>query len=515
MKGSLRSLAVLLSLAASTALGAEDPFTVQILASSGRTVTAELVDLDGDGRQDLLHAVIFGMPPTEQRVLRVHLQRGDGTIPDAYDLEVRIPEPCAAYDLAEVDGIPGAEVLFLQPRGVGSMSFERGADGALGTRFRQAKIPEDVTIGVASDERGFDRHRIASFDFGDRPWLIVPGMGETFFLSPVGDLRARIRSGSRANYFLQPPGPMMTESDIQLFFDAPRISVGDVNGDARPDIVASSRHELRLFFQNEDGGYARDPDEAIPLGRVTLEDHIRGTGSVRSVARDLDGDGLLDLLLSLTVGGVMNAHSNTTVYFNRGQGWDLADPDVAFETEKALSADQLIDLDSDGNVEIVRMGISIGILELVEIFLQRELDVSVRAYRLAPREAEGATIENPEPLFETKLDVPLDFETSRPAGFIPTIDFDVNGDGFSDYLDASDGTRLDVYLGSEKNGLARSATQEISTEGQIRAGDLDADGLPDFVLFNSRRLDEPVRIVKNRGVLPGTPKRPVDDAAVE
>ena len=33
------------------------PVTVQVIESLGRTVTAELVDLDGDGRQDLMQAV--------------------------------------------------------------------------------------------------------------------------------------------------------------------------------------------------------------------------------------------------------------------------------------------------------------------------------------------------------------------------------------------------------------------------------------------------------------------------
>ena len=53
---------------------AEDPFAVQVIESRGRTVTAELVDVDGDGRQDLLQVVTFGMPPDELRVIRIHLQ---------------------------------------------------------------------------------------------------------------------------------------------------------------------------------------------------------------------------------------------------------------------------------------------------------------------------------------------------------------------------------------------------------------------------------------------------------
>jgi len=490
-------------------MAADDlPFAVQGIPSEGRSVAAELVDLDGDGRVDVLQGVVFGMPISERRVFRVYLQRADGSIPEQHDLEVAVPKAAATYDVADVDGAAGDDVLLLQPRGVSIVSFGRAADGALVARTSQARIPEDLTMAADSDERGLDRLAIASFAFGAEPRLIVPGLGETFVLSPTGEVHARIRGGARANYFIQPPGPFLTESDIQAFVDSPRISVGDIDGDGRPDILASTRHELRLFFQRADGGYGREADRRIALERVSLEDHIRGSGSVRSAGRDIDGDGLLDLLLSLTKGSVMSASANSYVYFNHGTGWNLDQPDASFESAETLSADQLIDLDGDGRLELVRMGIKISVLELVEIFVQRALDAWLNAYSLALRPA--GTVESsdaPTPMFRKKVAVKLDFETSRPAGFMPTILFDVNGDGFVDFLGSSDGTQIEVHLGSREAGFRRPVFQEISTEGRIRGGDIDGDALPDFILFNTRRTDEPLRLVRNLGRLPGTPPR--------
>ena len=37
--------------------------------------------------------------------------------------------------------------------------------------------------------------------------------------------------------------------------------------------------------------------------------------------------------------------------------------------------------------------------------------------------------------------------------------------------------------------------------------DLNRDGLTDLVMFNTRREDEPIKLLENRGILPGTPPR--------
>jgi len=493
----------------SAAAAADDPFSVQVIESRGRTVTAELVDLDGDGRQDLLQAVTFGIPPDERRLVRVHIQTADGTIPPTPTLEAPLPENSAAYDLAEADENPGAELLLLRPRGIGIMSFVRQEDGSLEVATRHAAIPQDLTMGVSSDERGLDRLPLATAAFGDPRWLIAPGLGETFFLTADGDLKARVASGARANFFIQPSGLMLSESDIQIFLDAPRISVGDVNGDGRPDIVASQRHQLLLFFQDEEGRFDRAPSQSVTLGRLTFQDHIRGSGTVRTSAQDIDGDGLADLILSETQGSVMDAGYNTFIYFNRGTGWDLDAPDYAFESPEVLGADQLIDIDGDGRLELMRIGIPINVLELIEIFLQEAIDANLVVYGLERPASLPETPRSPEPWFDVKLGVPLDFETSRPAGFVPTVEHDFNGDGFRDYISSTDGTKLELYAGSRKRGYKkRHARQKIATEGQIRPGDLNGDGLTDLVMFNTRRDNQPVRLLFNSGVLPGTVVKP-------
>lgn len=491
-------------------------FSVQEIESRGRTVTAEIADLDGDGRQDLLQAVTFEMPPDERRVLRVHLQAADGSIPATPTLVIPIPSESAAYDMAEADGVPGSDLLLLRPRGIGIVSFVRGDDGSLLAKVRDAKVPDDLTIGVSSDERGLDRLQIAFGGLGERPWLVAPGLGETFLLDADGTLRARIASGARANFFVPPSGPILSESDIQIFLDAPRITVGDVNGDGRADLIASQRHQLLLFYRNEDGSFDHDASRALELGRLSFEDHIRGSGAVRSAARDIDGDGLADLIVSVTKGGLLNASFDTSLYFNRGSGWDLQAADYSFASPAVLGADQLIDIDGDGRLELLRIGIPLNVLELIEIFATQALDANLTVYGIERPQERPEQANLGAMRFELKIDLPLDFETSRPVGFVPTVEYDFNGDGVRDYITSGNGKRLDVFVGDPVQGFpSRSARQTIGTEGQIRPGDLNGDGLTDLVLFNSRRDNQPVRLLTNRGELPGTRVKPVIEAPPE
>ncbi len=206
--------------------------------------------------------------------------------------------------------------------------------------------------------------------------------------------------------------------------------------------------------------------------------------------------------------GVMDAGFNTYIYFNRGSGWNLDKPDYAFEDSKVMGADALIDVDGDGRLELIRVGVEISILELIEIFWTEALDANLKVYRLdraARAPAEPIRPASGDAWFKVKFDVPLDFETSRSAGFIPTLEHDFNGDGFRDYISSTDGSRLEVFVGNPEKGYPkRSARQKIATEGQIRPADINGDGLTDLVLFNTRRDNQPVKILTNAGTLPGT-----------
>jgi hypothetical protein len=464
----------------------DDLFDYQELQSTGRTVAAELADFDGDGRSDLLQIAYIGHPPFETREMRVFAQTASGRFEAQPRHTWPLPAGAAAYDLADVRPWPGVELILLRSTGLVVLSLA-------GPELRKAdlRVQGAPTAAAVADERGLDRMPLARHGLADEPWLLVPLPGRAVAVTGDGTQRAELDVGARANYLIPPhPGPMMFESAIQVYLDVPHLSVSDVNGDGHQDIVACSRHELRVFentaaTRNGTSHFARAPTRIIPLAQVSEDDHVRGSGAVRSHVTDLDGDGRGDLIISHAQGALTDAQTNTSIFLNRNGDWNLKRPDQIFEAKRTWSADELIDLDADGHPELVRAGVRINVLELIEALLTRSLDANFSVYHAEP----GGPFD-PSTWAEWKIAVPISFDTFRPAGFVPTLQADMNRDGYPDFVASGKGDRIEVHLGGPEHRFRkRNGRQKLDSRGRASFGDIDGDGLQDLVMFEPRPAD--------------------------
>lgn len=490
----LTSLVLFLSgvLTGVSAFGDDKVFELSEIASEGRVVSAALADFDGDGRKDLMIASLNGMPPDETRTVRVHLQAIDGSYASVPNHAIALPKWSAVYDIADLKETPGEELVLLRPDAITILSI---AD----SKLVEWNIPVEgpSTVAASDDERGFDSYKLVH-KIGDQPLLLVPQLGLMSVLRPNGELIGQIEVGGRANYYVARESSIFSaESDLQLYLDTPKLSIGDINGDTRADIVAATRHEIRVFLGKENGSFDREPNFAQALELISRRDHSRGSGSVVTIARDVDNDGLLDLVITHTEGTFSDTITTTYFYRNLDGRWDLANPDETFVSKGTYSSDLLLDIDGDNAYELVRINFKFSVLEVVEILLTRKIDSVVEVHRLLP---DGRF--DPKPSSKRKFSTGISFDTFRPKGFMPQTGIDINADGLMDVVTSADGKGMEVYLGSKDEPFTRrTAKQEMSTTGRILFEDFNNDGLLDFVLYDSQSFDTPLQIGRNLDAL--------------
>ena len=493
----LLAKALILALPATAAVADDTVFDVQELAYSGRVVTAGFADFNGDGAGDLMLVTLDGIPPSEVRTLHIHYQQPGGIFPAEADRDIAIPPQTAVYDIANVSEAPGEELLLLRPDAVSILSAGNG-------EIVDWAVPPPTTVGPANDERGFERYRMAFDDFDSAPWVLVPQIGALTALGSGGDLLQTLDVGRRANYYIDSGGGLLSiESDMQLYFDAPKISVGDIDGDGQADLLAATRHELRVFLRDQRGGLPADPSYAVPLGLINDTDHRRGTGSVVTSARDIDADGRLDLMVSHIEGTMVDTVTKTRIFFNREGRWILERPDDEFISEGAVTSDVLMDIDRDDSLELIRIQFKFSVLEMVELLLTREIDAVISIHQL---QEDGRFGE--EPWSRKKIGTKISFETFRPRGFMPTAGLDLNADGLMDFIASANGKGIEVYLGGDEGPFSNRVSPFKRCQPRVSSSSatLTTINSPTFVLFDPQASDPVVRVGRNLGLLPGVPR---------
>jgi hypothetical protein len=470
------------------------PFATSRAAVPGRIVEVLAEPAAGGSPPRLVAVSLEGSAPDEtRRVTAFTVAPGGGLQPQA---AVNVPRDAVSFDVA--DAVPGGdpELVFLASDRVEVRSL---AGAALQSR------PIAPALPLPPRTRGFLHQALVA------PWS---GNGALSALVPALGGLAHVPLAAEPPQIL--PFPLMTEylagdtdagvkpGILAAIIGWPEVALGDDDGDGRGDVFAFSRYELAVY-RTSAAGLPAAPSRRASLRPFTAEEELRPAAASASLyARDLDGDGLVDLVLHRTFGTLLKSDATTSIWHNGGTGADPeAPPSAKIASTEGFGSIFLEDLDGDGRAEAVQLFVPFSVVQLVRAVTMGAVQADVRVFRLDPPGISAAT-----ETYKDTLTVALDADRGRVSGILPNLRGDWNGDGLHDLLHGENLERLVIRLGAkgEKGPRFGGVAARMDVEATDRAivADFDGDGLDDLALFDSLRENAGVRLLRNLGTLPGT-----------
>jgi hypothetical protein len=496
--------ALLLLLVALPASAARPPrFDQRRLQVEGDVLSVVPADLDGDGRVDLLAVYRTGLPPHRKRFFAVFWNQGRSFSARPDQVIPVDDDATCAFEVADVDGQPGAEILTITPRGVDARTVrgrQVGGPTALiktPTLFLQPTQGELPRLPMAHDLAAAGSHE-----------LLVPAMGalEIWRRTAAGQVRAArlpVTMESQARALGRNRGPRGSGSagPLMVSYSFPAITVADVNGDGRNDIVAALEDRMTVHYQGPDLSFPERPSLQRDFAARTATELTDMSSAAALTVTDIDGDRVADVVVrKQTARGISSAATTSLVYFGRRGGGYPERPDQVIRNEGASGTEvELFDVTGDGRTDLVVPSVNIGIMAIIRILTTKTLKVNFQVFPFDPTAHRFAE----RPAAERQLKFRLSL--SGEAG-VQAVDMrgDYNGDHRPDLAFGTDDDELSIFPGVAGSGLFDDdAVEEIKVPafGTLDAVDLDRQGKTDIVLHYpaTRGQKSTIAVLFNRG----------------
>jgi hypothetical protein len=277
-----------------------------------------LGDLDGDGKLDV---VVTNMNNSNISVFRNI--SSSGSISFATLETFASPLNCEAVSIGDIDGDGRMDVI-LTNTGGNTISIYRNTGTSPGSISFAARV--DFATGAGP-------HGVAIEDIdGDGKIDVVTA---NRWVSNVSVLRNTSTAGTIS---------FATKVDFTIDGQPLGVSIGDMDGDGKPDIVTSNYHGSFLIMS-----VLRNTSTAGSVSMAAKVDFPTGTNSWGISVGDMDGDGKLDVVVANSGSNTISILKNTSSI-----GSVSMNPKVDFATGASPSMGLAIgDLDGDSKSDVV------------------------------------------------------------------------------------------------------------------------------------------------------------------
>ncbi|MHC5065023.1 MAG: FG-GAP repeat domain-containing protein [Planctomycetota bacterium] len=474
---------LLIAVSLVSALSAQGPDRLEVggtVSPDFPVAAIEAMDMDGDGRQELLVLGIQG----EVRIW----QAANGELSG----ELQLPEPARSLiSLASLPGDDKQQLVVFDPSGIHAFPYRDGAFRGPGQRL---VARERFNLRVNRPRLSAIVQDVNGDGFSD---LVLPGMNScTLYLhgttaangeaSAPGFLRAG-RLSLRVTTSADTRGGALSES-LSSSFTIPDLRTADVNGDGRSDLLASEGNRRLYYLQAEDGRFPEDPDVTLDLGifrDTTPESTIEfgatiGIENASLQSRDLDGDDIPDYVI---------AHRRKVWVFHGDKGGpQFETPSSILKLAEDVSLLQLLYLDDNDSPDLLMFKFRVPSLGTLFKGLLFEWDVEIGAIGYANQEGKtfarkprwrSESIVRIPSILSLIQDPEAIVERFKAVGekFRLVVTADLNGDNKDDVLmQSEDKTSLQYWLLDTDRSGPQSGDEYLRNllfENEDRVWDID------------------------------------------
>jgi hypothetical protein len=334
-------------------LGGSPEYARSALALARKPDHLILRDLDGDGRKDVIAVLPGG--------LEIWRQRPQGRFGFASpDQRISFGVRSAGFDVADLEPDGRFEIVVIE-EGARIVAWR------LDPRNRFARDPQELVSGVAAVlPDGVHRLPFVKDVDGDGDCdLVVPA--SSGFLVFLQEVRASDSGASERAFAAGPAVAAEIHSAIESgsgeslegrigqSIRVPPLSIRDVNGDSRPDLISETSDSVAYYLGGPDG-FSAKPSFTLDLAALrreiaSKEESVNLSNLAEALSRtvehrsaDVDGDGIED--------HVVRQGQKISLFRGRRTGADFARPDQVLKASGNVLTQWLMDSDGDGRLDL-------------------------------------------------------------------------------------------------------------------------------------------------------------------
>ncbi len=460
-----------------TTVGDPGPFVVIDFGPQGHVTRTDFVDLDGDGRSEILRF--------DGRRLNLYALSASGRYDPAKPNRVDLPAQALFFDIGQVDDNPDTqEIATVTPQGVVAVIFAPG-----GFESTERLILPARSLVIAPEEGNLRRRDFLCDLDGDGLVDVVLPTAQGFALwfqresapgkpgkwNPEPD---QVISSPLVASLTVKPGLL---GGIEGKIGVPEFIVRDFTGDGRADFAIDDGQTLRIHAAKEGRGFAAEPDPVLDLTVLAGPD-----GEIpRFKLANVNSDGLPDLIITRRREGVTDIHLF---------GKPLTTPPFRIKLPGWSFSPSLADLNGDGMLDlIVPSTPEIGVSTAMSVMMTGALTVTNHIF-LNTGDIDQPFAKEPDEArdLRVKMRLYVDLTGSIRAAHSVLVDVqgDFNSDGRKDLVYLAGSDEILIFPGREEEVFADSAARTVKipdTNAYEDLGtvvrDLNGDGRIDLAII--------------------------------